>query len=51
MFAAVQSDYAPGRVMSRWEMTRIVVLSLAISIGVTACMTFAVVAGRNWLLP
>ncbi len=37
--------------MSRWEVAKIIVLSLAISIGLTASMTMAVVAGRSWLLP
>jgi hypothetical protein len=37
--------------MSRWQITRIVVLSLVISMGLTAGMLGAVVASRSWLLP
>jgi hypothetical protein len=37
--------------MSRWKIVRIILLSLAISIGITASMIVAVVASRSWLLP
>ena len=40
-----------GRAMSKWQIARIILLSLALSIGITASMIVAVVASRSWLLP